>query len=59
MRELKVIRKMEEGESMEIETEKPLASIVVPIYNVEKFLHRCVDSLLSQTYHNIEIICKR
>lgn len=36
--------------------EKPLASIVVPIYNVEKFLHRCVDSLLAQTYHNIEII---
>ena len=33
-----------------------LISIVVPIYNVEKYLHRCVDSLLNQTYGNYEII---
>ena len=31
-------------------------SIVVPIYNVEKYLCRCVDSLLSQSYQNIEVI---
>ncbi|MGA4516237.1 glycosyltransferase family 2 protein [Solibacillus silvestris] len=33
-----------------------LISIIVPIYNVEDFLHRCVDSILNQTYKNLEII---
>ena len=31
-------------------------SIVVPIYNVEAYIHRCVDSLLEQTFSDIEII---
>ncbi|MGK0446269.1 MAG: glycosyltransferase involved in cell wall biosynthesis [Polaribacter sp.] len=35
---------------------KPTISVIVPVYNVEKFLHRCVDSLLNQSYKNIEII---
>ena len=33
-----------------------LFSIIVPVYKVEKYLHRCVDSLLKQTYHNFEVI---
>ncbi|EGJ72047.1 glycosyl transferase family 2 [Bacteroides coprosuis DSM 18011] len=33
-----------------------LISIIVPVYNVEKYLCRCVNSLLKQTYHNLEII---
>ena len=34
----------------------PLISVIVPIYNVEKYLKRCVDSLINQTYSNLEII---
>lgn len=35
----------------------PLISVVVPVYNVEKYLRRCLDSILKQTYSRIEIIC--
>ena len=36
---------------------KILVSIVVPIYKVEVYLERCLNSILNQTYSNIEIIC--
>lgn len=35
---------------------KPLISIIVPVYNVEKYIRRCLDSLIKQTYKNLEII---
>lgn len=35
---------------------QPLISVIVPIYNVEPYLRTCVDSILNQTYHNLEII---
>lgn len=34
----------------------PKLSVVVPVYKVEKFLSRCIDSLLAQDYENIEVV---
>lgn len=33
-----------------------LISIIVPVYNVEKYLHRCIDSILAQSYTQIQVI---
>jgi len=35
---------------------KPLVSVIVPVYKVEKYINRAVDSLINQTYRNLEII---
>lgn len=35
---------------------KPLISIIIPVYNVEKYLDRCMESIINQTYKNIEIL---
>lgn len=35
--------------------EQPLISVIVPCYKVEKYLPKCVDSILNQTYKNLEI----
>ena len=37
-------------------TPQPLISVIVPIYNVEKYLDNCVKSIVNQTYKNLEII---
>jgi len=34
----------------------PEISVIVPVYKVEAYLSRCVDSILSQTFKNIEVI---
>ena len=34
----------------------PKVSVIVPIYNVEKYLEKCINSLLSQTLEDIQII---
>lgn len=34
----------------------PLVSVVVPVYNVEEYIHRCVESLINQTLNDLEII---
>lgn len=44
---------------MRIERESVMSkiiSVIVPVYKVEKYLERCIDSILNQTYHNLQII---
>lgn len=36
--------------------DKPLISVIVPIYNVDNYLDECLESLVSQTYQNLDII---
>ncbi len=38
------------------ERELPKLSVIVPVYNVEKYIHQCVDSLLAQDYEDMEIL---
>ena len=35
----------------------PKVSVIVPVYNTEKYISRCLNSLLSQTFSDMEIIC--
>lgn len=35
----------------------PKATIIIPVYNVEQYLRKCIDSALNQTYYNCEVIC--
>ncbi len=35
---------------------RPLVTVIVPVYKVEEFLSRCVESVISQSYHDLEII---
>jgi glycosyltransferase involved in cell wall biosynthesis len=34
----------------------PLISVIIPVYKVEKYINRCIDSVINQTYTNLEII---
>ena len=34
----------------------PLISVIVPVYNAEKFLHYCIDSILNQSFVDFEIL---
>ena len=39
-----------------MEKNGPLISVIVPVYDVGKYLSKCLDSLLAQTWRNLEII---
>ena len=36
---------------------QPKVSVIIPVYNVEQYLRKCLDSVINQTYKNLEIIC--
>lgn len=36
---------------------QPLISVIIPVYNAEKYLAQCLNSVINQTYTNLEIIC--
>ena len=36
--------------------ESPLVSVIVPVYNVERYLNKCIDSILRQSYSNMEVL---
>ena len=38
-------------------SEKPLISVIVPVFNTASFLRKCLDSICNQTYCNLEILC--
>ena len=36
--------------------DEKLVSVIIPAYNIEDYIGRCLDSIISQTYKNLEII---
>lgn len=47
-----ILQKSVKENNMEI-----LITVIIPVYNVEKYLNRCLESVIKQTYKNLEIIC--
>lgn len=35
---------------------QPLISVIIPVYGVEKYIAQCLDSIINQTYKNLEVI---
>lgn len=46
----------EENEKHNIKSEKPLISVMIPVYNAREYLKECLESVRNQTYRNLEII---
>ncbi len=46
----------EDEKNKEVQNAEPFVSVIVPVYNVERYLPLCADSLMNQTLKNIEII---
>ncbi len=40
-----------------MEEKTPKITVIIPVYKVEKYLRKCLDSVINQTYANLEIIC--
>ena len=53
----KKINSLKKNEVEEKKMEKPIVSVILPVYNVAPYLRQSLDSLINQTLKNIEIIC--
>lgn len=42
---------------MTYDNQQPLISVIIPVYKVEQYLEKCLDSIMNNTYKNLEIIC--
>ncbi len=49
-------RRVKSCRTLRIDTNTPLISIVIPMYNVEKYIETCIDSILLQTFQKFEVI---
>lgn len=52
-----IIDTLNDDEKANIDNINPKVSIIVPVYNTDKYITKCMDSILNQTFKNIEIIC--
>lgn len=51
-----ILKRLNDGVK-ELETSgEPLISVLIPVYQAEEYLARCVDSALAQTYPNVEVV---
>jgi cellulose synthase/poly-beta-1,6-N-acetylglucosamine synthase-like glycosyltransferase len=51
-----IIHNLTQNYTTNLAMKNSLISIIIPIYNVEKYLAQCLDSIIHQTYKNLEII---
>ena len=47
---------MEINQDMQMTGETRLVSVIIPVYNVEKYLEKCLESIAKQSYENLQII---